>query len=56
MTSTAPSPVTLAVDDTQRVSALLQSPADARACYVFAHGAGAGMTHPFMTTVADELA
>jgi len=56
MTSTAPSPVTIAVDDTQRVSALLQSPPDARACYVFAHGAGAGMTHPFMTTVADELA
>jgi len=56
MTSTAPSPVTIAVDDTQRVSALLQSPPDARACYVFAHGAGAGMAHPFMTTVADELA
>jgi len=56
MASTAPSPVTIAVDDTQRVSALLQSPPDARACYVFAHGAGAGMAHPFMTTVADELA
>jgi predicted alpha/beta-hydrolase family hydrolase len=56
MTSTAPSPVTIAVDDTQRVSALLQSPPDARACYVFAHGAGAGMNHPFMTRVADELA
>jgi predicted alpha/beta-hydrolase family hydrolase len=49
-------PVTFAVDDTERVSALLQSSPDARACYVFAHGAGAGMTHPFMTALANELA
>ena len=38
-----------------RVSGLLQVPARARACYVFAHGAGAGMTHPFMATVAQGL-
>lgn len=38
-----------------RVSGLLQVPARARACYVFAHGAGAGMTHPFMATVAEGL-
>jgi predicted alpha/beta-hydrolase family hydrolase len=56
MPSPTPLPVTFAVDDTQRVSALLQSKPDARACYVFAHGAGAGMTHPFMTAVANELA
>lgn len=31
-------------------------PADARCCYVLAHGAGAGMAHPFMAAVADELA
>ncbi len=31
-------------------------PAQARACYVVAHGAGAGMTHPFMVAVADGLA
>ena len=37
------------------VSALLTSPAKARACYVFAHGAGAGMTHPFMETFAAGL-
>ncbi|MEO7008171.1 MAG: alpha/beta family hydrolase, partial [Caldimonas sp.] len=36
--------------------ALLEAPADARACYVFAHGAGAGMTHPFMAAIADGLA
>jgi len=35
---------------------LLQVPPSARACYVFAHGAGAGMTHPFMTNVANALA
>jgi predicted alpha/beta-hydrolase family hydrolase len=37
------------------VSALLDRPAQARACFVFAHGAGAGMTHPFMETVATGL-
>ena len=30
-------------------------PPHARACYVLAHGAGAGMTHPFMTAVAEGL-
>jgi len=39
-----------------RVSGLLQAPPRARACYVLAHGAGAGMTHPFMTEVASGLA
>jgi predicted alpha/beta-hydrolase family hydrolase len=38
------------------VSALLLQPPQARACYVFAHGAGAGMTHPAMETVALGLA
>jgi predicted alpha/beta-hydrolase family hydrolase len=37
------------------VSALLIHPPQARACFVFAHGAGAGMTHPFMETVATGL-
>ena len=37
------------------VSALLIHPAGARACFVFAHGAGAGMTHPFMETFATGL-
>jgi len=48
--------MTFAVGNTQRVSALLQAPAGARACCVLAHGAGAGMTHPFMALVADGLA
>lgn len=37
-------------------SGLLDVPADARACYVFAHGAGAGMNHAFMAAMADGLA
>jgi uncharacterized protein len=32
------------------------NPPHARACYVLAHGAGAGMNHPFMAAVATELA
>jgi len=35
---------------------LLLNPSQARACYVLAHGAGAGMNHPFMAAVAAELA
>jgi len=49
-------PVVIAVGDTTRVSGLLLVPQRARACYVLAHGAGAGMRHPFMTAVATELA
>ena len=52
----AAQPVTIAVGATQRVSGLLQAPAAARACYVLAHGAGAGMEHPFMTAIANGLA
>ncbi|HLG49849.1 MAG TPA: alpha/beta family hydrolase [Reyranella sp.] len=51
-----PEPVGIDVDAGRRVSGLLQLPAGARCCYVLAHGAGAGMTHPFMAAVADELA
>jgi predicted alpha/beta-hydrolase family hydrolase len=51
-----PEAVTIALADGRAVSALLQSPRGARACYVLAHGAGAGMSHPFMTAVADGLA
>jgi predicted alpha/beta-hydrolase family hydrolase len=55
-TMAAPKPLTIAVDERHRVSALLQRPRGAAACYVLAHGAGAGMTHPFMTAMADGLA
>ena len=35
---------------------LLSGGSDAPACYVLAHGAGAGMRHPFMSSVAAGLA
>src|SRR6266487_2488695 len=38
------------------VSALLSRPAKARRLLVLAHGAGAGMSHPFMEKLAGELA
>jgi uncharacterized protein len=47
--------VTIKVDAGRRVSGLLQIPKRALCCYVLAHGAGAGMTHPFMAAVASEL-
>ena len=52
---THPDAVRFEVDDTHAVSGLLQVPERAIACYVVAHGAGAGMTHPFMAAVADGL-
>ena len=51
-----PEPVTLAVEGSRSVSGLIQLPAGARACYVLAHGAGAGMKHPFLTSLAAGLA
>ena len=45
----------IAVGKAGSVSALLDRLPKARACFVFAHGAGAGMTHPFMETVATGL-
>ena len=37
------------------VSARLMTPPRAQACFVFAHGAGAGMTHSFMEAAAAGL-
>jgi uncharacterized protein len=56
MSANPAEPVTIAGEDGVRVSGLLQAPPRARACYVLAHGAGAGMHHPFMAAVAAELA
>src|SRR5882672_7135311 len=55
MSSIESEPVTIKVDEGVRVSGLLQSPSGARACFVLAHGAGAGMAHPFMAAMAAEL-
>src|SRR6202171_990016 len=43
------------VYSTPDASPLLLHPQKARACFVFAHGAGAGMTHEFMEKVAAGL-
>lgn len=38
------------------VSALLEQPQEARCLLVLAHGAGAGMRHPFLQALAERLA
>ena len=48
-------PITIAGEHDIHVSGLLQTPKQACACYVLAHGAGAGMRHPFMAAVAAGL-
>ena len=55
MAAASAKPLTITLEDGQEVSGLLQAPSDARACYVLAHGAGAGMAHPFMASIADGL-
>jgi predicted alpha/beta-hydrolase family hydrolase len=55
MSSSGAKHVSFTVDGERRVSGLLQAPPRARALYVLAHGAGAGMEHPFLTAVAREL-
>jgi predicted alpha/beta-hydrolase family hydrolase len=49
-------PLTLDVEQVGQVSALHVAPPAAKACYVLAHGAGAGMNHAFMRATATELA
>src|SRR4051812_38727806 len=55
MTTSKPEPVTIAIEKNSAVSGLLTVPPRATAVYVFAHGAGAGMNHPFMTALASQL-
>jgi len=47
--------VTISVNERIRVSGLMQRPASAKTCLVLAHGAGAGMEHPFMAALAHDL-
>jgi predicted alpha/beta-hydrolase family hydrolase len=49
-------PLGIDVAEGPRVSGLLDAPSDAQAVFVFAHGAGAGMSHSFMGAVAAGLA
>lgn len=56
LTMTAASrPLTIALPEGGSTSGLLDVPAAAQACFVFAHGAGAGMNHPFMSAIARGL-
>ena len=55
MSAASPQKLAIEIANSGSVSALLIRPAEARACFVFAHGAGAGMTHPFMETFATGL-
>jgi len=48
--------LTFAVAGAGTVSALLVRPDNARWLLLLAHGAGAGMRHPFMQELADQLA
>jgi len=52
---TRPVPLTIPLPSGSTISGLLQAPASAKACYVFAHGAGAGMNHAFMEAIAQGL-
>ena len=55
MNVVSPQKLRLRVDNANDVSALLIRPLRARACFIFAHGAGAGMSHQFMEMVAAGL-
>ncbi|WOH66008.1 alpha/beta family hydrolase [Bradyrhizobium sp. BWA-3-5] len=56
MMEKAAEPLRVEVGPTEAVSALLVQPPQPRACYVFAHGAGAGMAHASMEAAARGLA
>lgn len=51
-----PDQITLELDEGLTVSGLFIKPPGAKATFVFAHGAGAGMTHAFMEDMAQGLA
>ena len=55
MKAVEPERLTIEVAKAGSVSALLLYPNSPRACFVFAHGAGAGMMHPFMEKFANGL-
>ena len=56
MSLTDPRPLRIPLPNGESVSALLSAPPNPRACYVMAHGAGAGMGHEFMAAIARGLA
>ena len=48
-------PLRIALPSGKSISALLRAPSSSNACFVLAHGAGAGMNHPFMSDLAKAL-
>ena len=54
--SLAAQPVGIPIEGAAPVSGLLLCPTQPAACYVMAHGAGAGMNHAFMAAMATALA
>jgi predicted alpha/beta-hydrolase family hydrolase len=55
MMAVAAERVRIEIGSGEAVSGLIVQPPQPRACYVFAHGAGAGMSHSSMETVAAGL-
>ena len=55
MKAAAAQPLRIEISPAASVSALVVRPPQARACYVFAHGAGAGMAHASMEAIALGL-
>ena len=51
-----PTPLQIEVDGNGDVSALFNRPPDARFILALAHGAGAGMSHPFLESLSIQLA
>ena len=49
-------PISICIDATSEVSALMDRPRNANALLVLAHGAGAGMTHRHVAATAEGLA
>jgi len=49
-------PLRIPLSSGTSISGVLSQPAAARACFVFSHGAGAGMNHPFMADLSAALA
>ncbi|MES2936888.1 MAG: alpha/beta family hydrolase [Pseudomonadota bacterium] len=55
MTTAAATPLRIALPGGGSTSAVLLQPDDVLAAFVFAHGAGAGMNHAFMASLAAAL-
>ncbi len=56
MSTTSMERISVQLPEAEPVSALLCVPENAHACFVFAHGAGAGMEHAFIAAMAEALA